>query len=285
MTMTTSVWRLSRAANRSVRTSPAILNPIVHPVCKFAPAAASGRWTCPRCLSSPWGIPKTTVWALCPDWKIKSGCIAETDDATCSRDSSRLSFMSASWEFSSSTSVMNFRRRICKHKNSAQTQRFACVGHFAGIHIPVSRCCVERRCRSRSWTAWSENRDRGRSWPTWVWAAVYEPVCGTRTASPPPGVREERSGRLRWQCTCTGLMVDQEQVRSWSWSSTHSLFGFGQSDLLVPLVLLCLFQRLGEAAEGLLELLLLPVDPLNVGWRELLLLVLELEFEPLVVLL
>lgn len=66
---------------------------------------------------------------------------------------------------------------------------------------------------------------------------------------------------------------------------TDPLFGFGQSDLLVPLVLLCLFKRLGEAADGLLELPLLPVDPLNVGWSELLVLVLELELEPLVVVL
>lgn len=64
---------------------------------------------------------------------------------------------------------------------------------------------------------------------------------------------------------------------------TDSLFGFGQSDLLVPLELLCLFQRLGEVADGLLELPLLPVDALNVGWSELL--VLDLDLEPLLVVL
>lgn len=62
---------------------------------------------------------------------------------------------------------------------------------------------------------------------------------------------------------------------------TDSLFSFGQSDLLVPLVLLCVFKRLGEAADGLLELPLLPVDALNIGWSELL--VLDLDLEPLVV--
>lgn len=62
---------------------------------------------------------------------------------------------------------------------------------------------------------------------------------------------------------------------------TDSLFGFGQSDFLVPLVVLRLFERLGEAGDGLLELPLLSVDPLHVGRSELL--VLELELELLVV--
>lgn len=64
---------------------------------------------------------------------------------------------------------------------------------------------------------------------------------------------------------------------------TDSLFGFGQSDLLVPLVLLRLLERLAEAGDGLLELPLLSVDPLHVGWGELL--VLELELQLLVVVL
>lgn len=63
---------------------------------------------------------------------------------------------------------------------------------------------------------------------------------------------------------------------------THLLLDFGQSDLLVPLVLFGIFQRLVEAGDGLLEFPLLSVDPLHISRSKLLVLELDLQGIPLV---
>lgn len=47
---------------------------------------------------------------------------------------------------------------------------------------------------------------------------------------------------------------------------------FGEGDLFVPRVLLDLLQRHAQTGDGVLELVLLPVDPLHVGRGELLVL-------------
>lgn len=54
----------------------------------------------------------------------------------------------------------------------------------------------------------------------------------------------------------------------------HSYLHFscllGQRDLLFPHVLLSLLQVFGQAVDGLLQPTLLPVDPLDICWGELL---------------
>ena len=52
----------------------------------------------------------------------------------------------------------------------------------------------------------------------------------------------------------------------------HPLLGLDHGDLLVPHVLLGLLQALAEAGDGLLQLVLLPVDALHVRRSELLVL-------------
>lgn len=61
----------------------------------------------------------------------------------------------------------------------------------------------------------------------------------------------------------------------------YLLLGFGQSDLLVPLVLLSILKRLAQTADGLLEVPLLPGDPLHISRSELLILQLKLQFSSL----
>ncbi len=58
----------------------------------------------------------------------------------------------------------------------------------------------------------------------------------------------------------------------------YLFFHFGQSDLLVPLVLFSIFKRLAETGDGLLEFPLLSVDPLYISWSELLVLQQVLQF-------
>lgn len=58
----------------------------------------------------------------------------------------------------------------------------------------------------------------------------------------------------------------------------YLLFHFGQSDLLIPLVLFSIFKWLAETWDGLLEFPLLSVDPLYISWSKLLVLQEVLQF-------
>lgn len=83
--------------------------------------------------------------------------------------------------------------------------------------------------------------------------------------------------RLIWHVIIIKLLFHKsEQYKQ------YLLFHVGQSDLLVPLVLFSVFERLAEAGDGLLQLSLLSVDPLHIGWSELLVLQLVLEIITLV---